>query len=539
MAVVYNAIRFRSCRMQLVVTVLLLTSVCLDSYVLAQQPSPTLQDRINRLLSQPKWESGFWGIHIISLKNREILFSSNARKRFIPASTVKLLVGAAALERLGPDFRFETPVFAEGPIDTQGRLLGNLVLVGRGDPNLEGRRYDPEQEDLAASDVPPFVGKIVDEVTGRGVRLIVGDIVADETYFLHEPFAPTWTLEDLPWNYGAPASALAVNENLFKLEVLPGETAGSPALMRTYPVETGIEAVNKVRTVSQGKPPSMGMERSLDGKTYTFQGEIPVKHPGLKYNLSVVDPAQFAAQLLKSALAQRGVVVTGKAKSRQMKLLDVLQDGKLSLDKARQLQTPYPEDRRLALITTLPLFETLKILMKASQNLYAEMLLRVLGARASAGVGCLETGISVLEEFSSGTGTAKGTLALFDGSGLSRKNLVTPESVVQLLDYMDQHPLGERFRDLLPVAGREGTLKDRMSKSLAAERVVAKTGTIEFVAALSGYASTRDGERLAFSIMVNHERAGSREVREVIDEICAWMIEYDSTGESSLGTARN
>jgi D-alanyl-D-alanine carboxypeptidase/D-alanyl-D-alanine-endopeptidase (penicillin-binding protein 4) len=211
MAVVYNAIRFRSCRMQLVVTVLLLTSVCLDSYVLAQQPSPTLQDRINRLLSQPKWESGFWGIHIISLKNREILFSSNARKRFIPASTVKLLVGAAALERLGPDFRFETPIFAEGPIDTQGRLLGNLVLVGRGDPNLEGRRYDPEQEDLAASDVPPFIGKIVDEVTARGVRLIVGDIVADETYFLHEPFAPTWTLEDLPWNFGCPASALAVN----------------------------------------------------------------------------------------------------------------------------------------------------------------------------------------------------------------------------------------------------------------------------------------------------------------------------------------
>jgi len=539
MAVVYNAIRFRSCRMQLVVTVLLLTSVCLDSYVLAQQPSPTLQDRINRLLSQPKWESGFWGIHIISLKNREILFSSNARKRFIPASTVKLLVGAAALERLGPDFRFETPIFAEGPIDTQGRLLGNLVLVGRGDPNLEGRRYDPEQEDLAASDVPPFIGKIVDEVTARGVRLIVGDIVADETYFLHEPFAPTWTLEDLPWNYGAPASALAVNENLFKLEVLPGETAGSPALMRTYPVETGIEAVNKVRTVSQGKPPSMGMERSLDGKTYTFQGDIPVQHPGLKYNLSVVDPAQFAAQLLKSALAQRGVVVTGKAKSRQMKLLDVLQDGKLSLDKARQLQPRYPEDRRLASITTLPLFETLRILMKASQNLYAEMLLRVLGAKASAGVGCLETGISVLEEFSSGTGTAKGTLALFDGSGLSRKNLVTPESVVQLLDYMDQHPFGERFRDLLPVAGREGTLKDRMGKSLAAERVVAKTGTIEFVAALSGYASTRNGDRLAFSIMVNHERAGSREVREAIDEICAWMIEYDSTRESSLGTASN
>ena len=178
--------------------------------------------------------------------------------------------------------------------------------------------------------------------------------------------------------------------------------------MRTYPVETGVEAnsTNKVRTVNLGRPASMGMDRSLDGQTCVFQGEIPVQHPGLKYNLSVVDPAQFAAQLLKSALAQRGIVVTGKAKNRQVRPLDVLQDGKLSLDKARQFQPHYPEERRLASITTLPLLQTLKILMKASHNLYAEMLLRVLGASA-LGVGSLETGLSVLEEFSSKTGTAK------------------------------------------------------------------------------------------------------------------------------------
>jgi serine-type D-Ala-D-Ala carboxypeptidase/endopeptidase (penicillin-binding protein 4) len=531
-------IRFLSRRKHLLVVGLLLAHLCLEIHVLALQPSSTLQDRISQLLSQPKWESGFWGIHIISLKTREILFSSNARKRFIPASTIKLFIGAAALERLGSDFRFETPVFAEGPIDMQGRLLGNLVLVGRGDPNLEGRRYDPQQEDLAASDVPPFVWKVVDRVVARGIRLIVGDIVADESYFLHEPFGPTWALEDIPWSYSAAVSALAVNENFFKLEILPGETSGSPALMRTYPVETGVEVINRVRTVSRDGRASMSMDRSLDGQVCTFQGEIPLQHPGLKYNLSVFDPAQFAAQLLKSALAQRGIVVTGKAKSRQLRRLDVLQEGKLSLDKARELQPHYSEERKLASVPTLPLLQTLKILMKASHNLYAEMLLRMLGASA-LGVGSLQTGISVLEEFSSRTGTATGTLSLFDGSGLSRENLVTPESVVQLLDYMDHHPLGEEFRDLLPVAGREGTLKERMNKSVAAERVVAKTGTIGFVAALSGYAFTMDGDRLAFSIMVNHERARSREVRDAIDEICGWMIEHDSTRESSRGTASN
>jgi serine-type D-Ala-D-Ala carboxypeptidase/endopeptidase (penicillin-binding protein 4) len=175
-------------------------------------------------------------------------------------------------------------------------------------------------------------------IGARGIRLIVGDIVADESYFLHEPFGPTWALEDIPWSYSAAVSALAVNENFFKLEILPGETSGSPALMRTYPVETGVEVINRVRTVSRDGRASMSMDRSLDGQVCTFQGEIPLQHPGLKYNLSVFDPAQFAAQLLKSALAQRGIVVTGKAKSRQLRRLDVLQEGKLSLDKARECQ---------------------------------------------------------------------------------------------------------------------------------------------------------------------------------------------------------
>lgn len=497
-----------------------------------QTRSPVLQERIAQLLGDPKWQSGFWGIHIVSLKHKTVLFSSNAGRRFMPASNLKLLIAAAALERMGPDFQFETPIYAGGPIDSQGRLLGPLVLVGKGDPNLEGRRYDSEQEELPARDLPEFMARIVEQVLARGVRSILGDIVADETYFLHEPLGPAWTLESLPWGYSAPVSALAVNENFFTLEFWPGETAGELALARTYPVESEIELVNRVRTVQAGQPASIEMERSRDGTLCTFQGNVPVRHPPLKYNLAVIDAGQFAAQLLKSALVQRGLTVTGKARTRQLPLLEVLSNGKLSLDKAKELQTRYPEERKLASITTVPLLETLKILMKSSHNLYAEMLLRVLGAQTS-GIGSTETGRAVLEEFASKTGTPPGLLSLSDGSGLSRKNLMTPESIVRLLEYMDQHPLAGKFFDLLPVAGRDGTLKNRMKKTIAAERVFAKTGAIEFVVSLSGYAITEGGEKLAFSIMVNHELASSREVREAIDEICNWMVQYESAREPS------
>ena len=256
----------------LIVILLLVRSVIVSPVVAQQVTASALQDRVAQLLSQPRFESGFWGVHIVSLKNRTVLFSSNAKKRFIPASNMKLLIGAAALDRLGADFRFETPVFAEGPIDSQGRLLGNLILAGRGDPNLENRSYDPDQEELPANDTPLFISKIVDQVMERGVRTIVGDIVADETHFLHEPIGLGWALENLPWSYGAPVSSLAVNENIFKLEFLPGETAGSQALMRTYPSETGIQVINQVSTAAQGKSPSMHMEPSRDGRKYTFRG---------------------------------------------------------------------------------------------------------------------------------------------------------------------------------------------------------------------------------------------------------------------------
>jgi len=491
---------------------------------LQAQEVANLGAQLQQLIDQPKWESALWGVHIVSLKAGSVLFSSNARKRFVPASNMKLLIGAVALERFGPDFRFETPVYGEGTIDAQGRLLGNLVIAGHGDPNLEGRVYDPQQEELTPQDVPNSMAQIAAQLVDRGVKSIVGDVIADETLFLHEPHDPSWAVENMLWSYSAPVSSLAVSENWFQLEVLPAETEGGAAFIHRVPTETGLAFVNQVRTISQTRQAWMGIDRNEMGNRVTLRGEIPLRHAGLKYNLAARDAGMFAGQLLRLALVQRGIGVTGEVKTRQLPELDTLEQGKTSLDAAKRLQSVHREEQRLASIKTQPLSESLKIMMKASNNLYAEMMLRNLGASAT-GLGSVDTGMAAVETFLEKTGTPRNGVSLNDGSGLSRKNLITPESVVRVLQYMDQHPLRDVFLDLLPMAGRDGTLRNRMKKGHAFEHIFAKTGSIDFVNTLSGFAMAKSGERLAFSIMVNNSNATSREVREAVDMICEWMTQ--------------
>ena len=347
----------------------------------AQDAATTLGTQLQQLIDQPKWESALWGVHIVSLKDGKVLFSSNARKRFLPASNMKLLIGAAALDAFGADFRFETPVYGEGSIDAHGRLLGNLVIAGRGDPNLEGRIYDPQHEELMQQDIPVFMTQIAGQLADRGVKSIVGDVVSDETLFLHEPHDPSWALENMLWSYSAPVSSLAAAENWFQLEVLPGETEGSAAFLRPVPVESGLVLVNQVKTISQGREAWMGIDLNQEGSHVTVRGEIPLRHAGLKYNLAVRDAGVFAGQLLKLALAQRGIAVTGEVKTRQLSALEILEQGKPSLDAAKRLQSVHREEHKLASVRTQPLSESLKIMMKTSNNLYAEMMLRNLGAR--------------------------------------------------------------------------------------------------------------------------------------------------------------
>ena len=486
-----------------------------------------LEKQILKLISRPKLETGFWGIQIVSVQENRVLFALNAKKHFLPASNMKLIVGAAALDSLGASFQFETPIYGQGRIDSNGRLLGDLVLVGQGDPNLEGRVYNPEQEMMPKIPSPLFIEQIADQIAGRGIKFVQGDIVGDDTAFLYEPYAPGWEHADLLWSYGAPASALAVNENVFTVEILPGDAVGDPALIKLIPAFEGINLVNSVKTAEKARPNSIGIDRRTDGGRLVIQGELARDQEKLDYTLAVEDPAELAALLLKSALERRGIQVIGKATTRHLYPLEVLEAGKPSVERARSLQPHYQPEQKLASHESVKLIETVKIMMKVSHNLYAEVLLRKLGAE-SAGVGSIESGVAAIKSFLQKTGTPEEELNISDGSGMSRTDLITPQSIVRLLLYMEKHPEARLFLDTLPVSGIDGTLEHRMKKSSARGHIHAKTGSSAFVNTLSGYAETKSGETLAFSIMVNNLTLFAQEVRGVVDQICALMAEYDS-----------
>ena len=489
---------------------------------LGQEAGASFRERILSLINRPQHRSAFWGLQIVRLDNREILFAHNAGKRFQPASNMKLLVAAAALDLWGRDHRFRTPVFLEGELDSQGRVLGDLVLAGRGDPNPERRLYDPEEEDPPIQGPSPFIEGIADQLEERGIRRVEGDIVADTTLFLDEPYGGDWEQEDLFWHYGAPSSALAVYENVFQVSLSPGKASGEPALLEVAPPQESPEVVSRVGTAPPGGKPDIRIGADRSGSRVTLLGRLPLNRPTLTYALAVSEPALNAARYLKSSLERRGIAVSGQPRVRALDPLEVMVERKLSGERVRERQFFYHDRRQLANWPSLPLIENLKILIKNSRNLYGEMLLRGLGAEVS-GFGSLETGRQALEAFLEKAGIAAEPLDFSDGSGLSRTNLLTPESIVRLLQYMEKHPRAAGFRDCLPVAGQDGTLKNRMKGTAAEGQVLAKTGTLKFVSSLSGYATNRDGTRMAFSIMANNTRGSPRETRRAIDAICALM----------------
>ena len=503
--------------------VLLLLLICLALQpALGQDGKNTFQERIASLLERPRHRTAFWGLQIERLDNREILFAHNAGKRFQPASNMKLLVAAAALDLWGPDHRFRTPVFLEGRLDRKGRVIGNLVLAGRGDPNPERRLYDPEEEDLPIQESSPFIDGIADRLEERGIRRVEGDVVADTTFFLDEPYGGDWEQEDMFWHYGAPSSALAVFENVFRVSLSPGTATGDPALLEVTPPQDSPEVVSRVGTGPPGGKPDIRIGADRSGLRVTLLGSLPLNRPTLNYALAVAEPALNAARYLKTSLERRGIPVGGQPRVRALQPIEVLEERKVSLEKVRERQFAYREQQELASWQSLPLIDNLRILIKSSRNLYGEMLLRRLGAEVS-GVGSLQTGLQALEAFLEKAGIAAEPLDFSDGSGLSRTNLLTPESVVRLLQYMERHPQAAGFRDCLPVAGRDGTLKNRMKGTAAEGRVLAKTGTLKFVSSLAGYATSLDGTPLAFSIMANNTRSSPREARRAIDAICALM----------------
>jgi D-alanyl-D-alanine carboxypeptidase/D-alanyl-D-alanine-endopeptidase (penicillin-binding protein 4) len=464
-----------------------------------------LQREIRRIITHRRFATTRWGILIESLDRRKVFFSHEADQLFTPASNMKLYTTAAALVHLGPDYRFRTSVYTTAKPDPQGVIDGDLILYGRGDPNLSTR----------ASDSGPLTSldRLADQLSQAGVREIRGHLIGDESYFSGPPLGVGWEWDDLQWYYGAEISALSTNDNAIELMILPGASPGDPAEVFTLPETSHVTILNKVVTAAVDTPPQVGIHRGLGDNMIEVWGSIPTDGEGFRAFVAVHQPALYAATLLGDALAQRGIRVTGEIRR---------------ADAAYRRESPvdFSKLTELAFVESIPLSEEVRILNKISQNLHTELLLRTLGAVVE-GEGSASKGVDVVMTFLRATAARTQGVSLQDGSGLSRHNLIAPATTVDLLRYMYQHRQRDIFIASLPVAGVDGTLERRMVGTPAEGKVQAKTGSLRYASTLSGYVTTARGEHLVFSIMANNHTGDFREVVTAANEICVLLARFD------------
>ncbi len=509
----------------------LLLVVCLiTTPMLAQQAVPAakpqtvaeLQARIAALLDQPKFAAARWGV-LVKAGQDKIVFERDAEKAFMPASNMKLYTTSAALDAFGPEFKIKTSVYATKPVKA-GRVVGDLILYGRGDPNLsprfEGDNPDKYDDHKPADKIGP-IERLADQIKAAGVKTVTGNLLGDDSFFAGDLNGPSWEWDDLQFYYGAETSALTINDNCVSFTVIPAQKVGDKPAIKVQPETAYIKIINQAATSATGAT-RIGVNRPLDSNTVEFFGSIPRNREKFEVNIAIHDPASFAATLLKEALARRGIHVLGKA---------------VRADAVARIAKPFDESKltEIAKVESQPMAELLKVVNKQSQNLHTELLLRQLGANGGQHEldeygrpkTTLARGNEARRLFLQKAGVDVTPLSLRDGSGMARQDLVTPRSTVRLLEFMLTHPHANVFRESLVVAGTDGTLERRMRDTAAAGNFRGKTGTLSYVNALSGYVTTKRGQVVIISSMGNNYIGPGRDVTAVLDQICIMLAEFE------------
>jgi D-alanyl-D-alanine carboxypeptidase/D-alanyl-D-alanine-endopeptidase (penicillin-binding protein 4) len=491
-------------------------------------PREPLDKRIDAILSAADLTRGFWGIEIVSLPEGKVLYGRNSEKFFTPASNTKIFTTAAALALIGPDYTFRTSVETNGALDKYGRLNGDLVLVGRGDPNLSGREL-PYALHTQRNDHPIVVlEQLADTLVQKGVKYVDGDIIADDSYFAFERYGEGWSQDDLVLADGAPVSALTINDNVVFVNILPADHVGERAFVSVTPFAEYYEIDNRIITTPAGIPRKIFINREPGSTLLTLWGNVPLDDPGGNEALAIEDPAQFAAALFHQLLEKRGITVYGRQRTHHTELASLSTMTVTAIAPARggdERAHPLPSQPLvLAEYQSKPLLEDVRVINKVSQNLHAEILLRLLGREKGAS-GSVEGGLEVLRGFLNQAGVPGDQYVFYDGSGLSRQNLVTPHAVVQLLSFVATQPWGSSFRETLPVAGKDGSLADRCANLDTRAHVSAKTGSLGGVKTLSGFATTVSGKSVAFSILSNNFNLPTKRMTETIDSIVETVVD--------------
>ncbi|HZE62837.1 MAG TPA: D-alanyl-D-alanine carboxypeptidase/D-alanyl-D-alanine-endopeptidase [Pyrinomonadaceae bacterium] len=497
-----------------------------------------MQARISDILRQPELAPATVGIKVTSLDTGKVLFEQNANKLLSPASNMKLYAVAAALDRLTPDYRFKTSVYSQEKPESDGTLKGDLIIYGGGDPSLSFRFNN--------GDYAKGINDLADRIVAAGIKRVQGDLIGDESYFSGAPYGSGWEWEDLQWWYGAEVSALSINDNFVNVSIRPASSVGAPAVVTISPADPLLTINNHVTTAARGSKRDLAIYRELASNVVEVSGAIALGDEAYSGRLAISQPALLFVYLLRSALATRGVTISGKTRALDNRSgSSLIHKGVLALASLRH----GPEPVELTTLQSVPLNIIAAQTLKPSQNLYTELILRTLGTvvlpqttspapvqrsdsneTAEVPISQFKNsesyGIEVVKNFLSQAGLNPTTLNLTDASGLSRNDLVTADATVQLLTYMRRHRYATAFREALPIAGVDGTLRNRMKGTAAQNNLRAKTGTLSSASSLSGYVTTASGEELVFSIMVNNYPDGVNPPSLCIDPIAVLLASF-------------
>lgn len=490
-----------------------------------------LQQRLTDLVTQPRFAAGTFGVKVVSLETGRTLFENDAAELLSPASNCKIYTMAMVLDKLGGDYRIKTSLYAATKPDNKGVLKGDLIVYGRGDPGFNGK--------AGGGDIFKALQPLVAALTNAGVRQISGDVIGDDSFIVGSPFGSGWVWDDMNYYYGAEISALTINDNILQVSVKPGAKVGAPAQLTLSPATSHVILSNRTQTVAARARRDINFYRPLGQNVVYVTGQMPLDETNHAGDVTFSNPAGLFAEQFRAALIRSGIKISGQ--SHAVTWLD--RQG-VPLDTAKLVELGFVESK--------PMREINVAVQKPSQNLYTDLMLahvgslereKVLAERVARNTNApLETvvgtissedyGVRELDKFLAKVGVKRGDVKFEEGSGLSRNNLVTPNATIALLQFMSKHAEAQSYHDALPIAGRDGTLRNRLKGTRAEGNVHAKTGTLRWANSTSGYLTTAAGEKLAFCLMLNRYSAPSADfsARAELDKVIVLLADF--TGRS-------
>ena len=457
---------------------------------------PEFWKDMDDIFNDPNFSNAQWGVVIQSLETGEYFYKRNESKLFIPASDLKLFTTAAGLFLLGPEYRFSTNVYINGNIDGS-ILVGDLVIEGRGDPTISGRFYNNNMfkvyEDWA------------DSLASLGIDEITGNIIGYDDDFDDKPFGRGWPWDFESYWFEAPSGAISFNDNVVNINIT---TQSDKAVISIVPDLNYIVVHNNVQIVDGDSASSIDVYRERGTNLVNVFGTIH-KGDSVQTFVTVNNPTQYSMVVLKSILKKKGIEVKGYP-------IDIdASEGPISLNQIRKIFTFFSP----------PFKEIIKVINKNSENFFAEQLIKTIGFEEKD-FGSIDTGVEAIQDVLKDMGINPDNMIIADGSGLSRLNLITPKQLVTLLGYMYKSKYFIPFFNSLPIAGIDGTLGKRMKNTKAAGKVRAKTGYLDEVRSLSGYAFTGDNEPVAFAIIANNFLVPYKLVDNLQDLVCIRLANF-------------